>query len=250
MFLLLKKKSQALPTIDFSAIAVDFHAHWLPAVDDGCQTIKESITILTELKHRGYKKVYVSPHIMGERYTNTKHELQARFEDFKNSQLVVDLNLELGLTAEYLLDEKFEGKIKSNDFLTLGSNHLLIETSMNYDFPFVKDYIFELQKLGYKLILAHPESYHYIYQEMNCMDLYLRLIDMGLELQLNLFSLAGLFGAQSQKIAERLIENGAYTYVSSDIHHPQQIKFFTELQNSVFLNTLIQSNKLNNHLFL
>lgn len=64
------------------------------------------------------------------------------------------------------------------------------------------------------------------------------------------FSLAGLFGAQSQKIAERLIENGAYTYVSSDIHHPQQIKFFTELQNSVFLNTLIQSNKLNNHLFL
>ena len=250
MFLLLKKKSQALPTIDFSAIAVDFHAHWLPAVDDGCQTIKESITILTELKHRGYKKVYVSPHIMGERYTNTKHELQARFEDFKNSQLVVDLNLELGLTAEYLLDEKFEGKIKSNDFLTLGSNHLLIETSMNYDFPFVKDYIFELQKLGYKLILAHPERYHYIYQEKNCMDLYLRLIDMGLELQLNLFSLAGLFGAQSQKIAERLIENGAYTYVSSDIHHPQQIKFFTELQNSVFLNTLIQSNKLNNHLFL
>ena len=250
MFLLLKKKSQALPTIDFSAIAVDFHAHWLPAVDDGCQTIKESITILTELKHRGYKKVYVSPHIMGERYTNTKHELQARFEDFKNSQLVVDLNLELGLTAEYLLDEKFEGKIKSNDFLTLGSNYLLIETSMNYDFPFVKDYIFELQKLGYKLILAHPESYHYIYQEKNCMDLYLRLIDMGLELQLNLFSLAGLFGAQSQKIAERLIENGAYTYVSSDIHHPQQIKFFTELQNSVFLNTLIQSNKLNNHLFL
>jgi protein-tyrosine phosphatase len=250
MFSLLKKKSQALPTIDFSAIAVDFHAHWLPAVDDGCQTIEESITILTELKHRGYKKVYVSPHIMGERYTNTKHELQARFKDFKNSQLVVDLNLELGLTAEYLLDEKFEGKIKSNDFLTLGSNHLLIETSMNYDFPFVKDYIFELQKLGYKLILAHPERYHYIYQEKNCMDLYLRLIDMGLELQLNLFSLAGLFGAQSQKIAERLIENGAYTYVSSDIHHPQQIKFFTELQNSVFLNTLIQSNKLNNHLFL
>jgi protein-tyrosine phosphatase len=250
MFSLLKKKSQELPTIDFSNIAVDFHAHWLPAVDDGCQTIEESITILTELKHRGYKKVYVSPHIMGERYTNTKHELKARFEDFKNSQLVVDLNLELGLTAEYLLDEKFENQIKSNNFLTLGNDHLLIETSMNYDFPFVNDYIFELQKLGYKLILAHPERYRYIYQEKNSIDLYLRLIDMGVELQLNLFSLVGLFGAESQKMAERLIEHGAYTYVSSDIHHPQQIKYFIELQNSVFLNTLILSNKLSNQLFL
>ncbi len=250
MFSLLKKKSQALPTIDFSAIALDFHAHWLPAVDDGCQTIEESIAILTEFKHRGYKKVYVSPHIMGERYTNTKHDLQARFDNFKKSQLVADINIELGLTAEYLLDEKFEEKIKTNDFLTLDSNHLLIETSMNYDFPFVKDYVFELQKLGYKLILAHPERYRYIYQEKNFMDLYMGLIDMGLELQLNLFSLVGLFGAQSQKMAEKLIEHGAYTYVSSDIHHPQQIKFFSQLQNSIFLNKLIQSNSLKNHLFL
>lgn len=250
MFSLLKKKSQALPTIDFSAIAVDFHAHWLPAVDDGCQTIEESIAILTEFKHRGYKKVYVSPHIMGERYTNTKHDLQAKFTEFKNSELVLDINIGLGLTAEYLLDEKFEDKIKSNDFLTLDSNHLLIETSMNYDFPFVKDYVFELQKLGYKLILAHPERYRYIYQEKNSMDLYLGLIDMGLELQLNLFSLVGLFGSQSQKMAEKLIEHGAYSYVSSDIHHPQQIKLFSELQNSIFLNKLIHSNSLKNYLFL
>jgi tyrosine-protein phosphatase YwqE len=250
MFSPFKKKSAPIIQINFEDIGVDFHAHWLPGVDDGCQSIEDSIHILSVFKELGYKKVYASPHIMGDKYTNTKSDLQNRFNEFKKLESVQSKDLELGLLAEYLLDEKFEDQLKANDFLTIGNNYILVETSMNYEFPFVRDYIFELLKLGYKPIIAHPERYRYIYNEKNYIDIYEEMQSWGLEFQLNLFSLVGLFGEAAQKTAESLIDNELYSYVCSDIHIPMQIKFFEEAKKSIYLDKLIQSNKLKNKEFL
>jgi tyrosine-protein phosphatase YwqE len=250
MFSILKKKSHILQAIDLAILAVDFHAHWLPGVDDGCQNLEDSIQILTEFKSLGYQKVYTSPHIMGEKYTNTKSDLINRFNEFKKNDSIQSIGLELGIIAEYLLDEQFEDKLKTNDFLTLNGKYILIETSMNYDFPFVRDYIFELLKLGYKPILAHPERYRYIYNEKKYLDKYEEMLNWGLEFQLNLFSLVGLFGETSQRVAEALIDNQLYSYVCSDIHIPMQIKFFEDVQKSIYLDKLIRSNQLKNKEFL
>jgi protein-tyrosine phosphatase len=246
MFSPFKKKLKSFIHNNIGDIGIDFHAHWLPGVDDGCQTIEDSILLLSEFKRLGYKKVYASPHIMGDKYTNTKQDLMERFEIFKSDERVKSLQLELGLIAEYLLDEQFEGKLKANDFLTIGDKHILVETSMNYEFPFVKDYLFELIKLGYTPILAHPERYRYIYNEKNYVEKYEELMFNGIELQLNMFSLIGLYGDKTRKVAEALIENEAYTFVSSDIHLPSQIKYFEAAQKSLFLEKLIKSNKLKN----
>lgn len=250
MISIFKKKSVPNIQINFEEIGVDFHAHWLPGVDDGCQNLEDSILILSEYKRRGYKKVYASPHIMGEKYTNTKSDLEYRFLEFKNLDSVKAIDIELGLLAEYLLDEKFEDKLKTNDFLTIGNNYILVETSMNYEFPFVREYIFELLKLGYKPIMAHPERYRYITNEKNFIDQYEEMQSWGIEFQLNLFSLVGLFGDLAQKVAEKLIDNELYSYVSSDIHVPMQIKFFEDVQKSIYLDKLIRSNKLKNKEFL
>ena len=244
------KKSKSSIQINFEDIGLDFHAHWLPNVDDGCQSLEDSIEILSEFKRLGYKKVYTSPHIMGEKYTNTKSDLQNRFDEFIQLDSIQAIGLEYGLIAEYLLDEKFEDLLKANDFLTLGDKCILVETSMNYEFPFVRDYIFELLKLGYKPILAHPERYRYIYIEKNSIDKYEEMHSWGFEFQLNLFSLVGLFGEGTQKAAEILIDSELYSYVCSDIHLPMQIKFFEEAQKSIYLDKLIQSNQLKNKEFL
>lgn len=250
MFSQFKKKSNPTVQINFEDLALDFHAHWLPGVDDGCQSIEDSILILEEFKSLGYKKVFTSPHIMGDKYTNTKSDLEYRFLEFKNLDSVKAIDIELGLLAEYLLDEKFEDKLKTNDFLTIGNNYILVETSMNYEFPFVREYIFELLKLGYKPIMAHPERYRYITNEKNFIDQYEEMQSWGIEFQLNLFSLVGLFGDLAQKVAEKLIDNELYSYVSSDIHVPMQIKFFEDVQKSIYLDKLIRSNKLKNKEFL
>lgn len=236
--------------IKFEDIGLDFHAHWLPGVDDGCQTIEESIHILTVMKNLGYTRLIATPHIMGERYTNTKQELIEKFDAFVTRSEVQNLGLQLGVAAEYLLDEKFEDKIKKNDFLTIDNHHILVETSMNYEFPFVKEYLYELVQLGYKPILAHPERYRYFSTGNSFLDACEEFHFLGVELQLNLFSLAGLYGSVVQKLAESLIECDGYSYVCSDIHFPGQIKYFEAVKKSIFLEKLIQSETLKNKQFL
>jgi protein-tyrosine phosphatase len=246
MFGLFKKKEETSVQIDWSRIGLDFHSHLIPAVDDGSSCIEETIEILEYKKSIGYQFIYTSPHIMGEGFKNTKSGLTEHFESLQFDERIRSLNLDLGIIAEYFLDEEFEKLLENDELLTFGNKHILIETSMNYDFPFVKNYIYKLIKKGYNPILAHPERYKYIFSEKNYIDIYESYKDLGCEFQLNLFSLVGLYGEKIKSVAEDLIKNNLYDYVSSDIHKAGQLNLYEELNKSIFLARLIESGNLKN----
>jgi protein-tyrosine phosphatase len=247
MFGLFKKKEETNVQINWSEIGLDFHSHLIPAVDDGSSCLEESLEILEFKKSLGYKHIYTSPHIIGEGFKNTKQGLTENYNEFIAEERFQALNIKFNLIAEYFLDEEFEKLLENDDLLTFGNKHILIETSMNYDFPFVKKYIYTLIKKGYNPILAHPERYKYIFSEKEYIDTYEGYKDLGCELQLNLFSLAGLYGEKVKSVAEDLIKNNLYDYVSSDIHKASQLKMYDELNKSIFLERLIQSGNLKNN---
>ena len=58
----------------------DFHSHILPGVDDGVQTMEESLSILRQYETWGVHAVWCTPHIM-EDYPNTVEALKQRFEE-------------------------------------------------------------------------------------------------------------------------------------------------------------------------
>lgn len=60
----------------------DWHCHLLPGVDDGVQTMEESLQILSLYEQLGVKDVWLTPHIM-EDMPNTTSVLKARFEELK-----------------------------------------------------------------------------------------------------------------------------------------------------------------------
>lgn len=245
-----KSKESKMSDFDFGQVAVDFHSHLIPSVDDGVQSIEDTAAILHVLYKQGYKKVFTSPHIMGEKYTNRKSDLLDRLELIRQHDLVKEIPIDIDVIAEYLLDEQFENLLKANDFLTIQDKYILIETSMNCDFPFVRDYIYELRKKGYKPILAHPERYRYIHSEKNALEVYQNMLDWGIEFQLNLFALVGMFGAESRKTAEILIDNELYSYACSDIHRPSQLVHFDELKQNKYLHTMLETNQIKNNNFL
>ena len=43
---------------------VDCHSHLLPGVDDGVQSMEESLQILREMEQQGIRRVWRTPHIM------------------------------------------------------------------------------------------------------------------------------------------------------------------------------------------
>ncbi|MCC8153032.1 MAG: hypothetical protein LIP01_01750 [Tannerellaceae bacterium] len=187
----------------------DLHTHILPGVDDGAQTLQDSIAILKYMKEKGVEYVYCTPHLMNDLEENIPEKLQKRFEQFR-SECTVEIGL--SLAGEYMLDENFPKQLK-NGLLTYADNFVLIETSYIAPPADLIGMIFEIILAGYQPILAHPERYLYMQDED-----YKMLKDKGCNLQLNLFSLCGFYGSQVVKNAKKLLKKGYYDFTGSDVH--------------------------------
>lgn len=189
----------------------DWHSHILPGVDDGVQTMAESLEILSSYEQLGVKVVWLTPHIM-EDIPNTLSLLRERFAEL---QAAYRGNVKLYLAAENMLDNLFDERLEKNEVLPLGetNDHLLVETSYFNPPMNLYDILERIKAKGYYPVLAHPERYVY----MEKAD-YQQLKELGVKFQLNLPSLYGLYGKHVQEKAEQLKKKAFYDYVGTDIH--------------------------------
>ena len=225
------------PTLEESGFFqgfTDWHSHILPGVDDGVQTLEESLRVLEEYERLGVREVWLTPHIM-EDIPNTTAHLRQRFQELQAAYLLkapgnpavethscvsseettASPKLTLHLAAENMLDSLFEERLEQNDLLPIGPNgdHLLVETSYFSPPMGMRDILQRVQAKGYHPVLAHPERYLYMTDHA-----YRQLKDMGVKFQLNQFSLCGLYGKEAQKRAIALRKMDMYDYVGTDLH--------------------------------
>jgi tyrosine-protein phosphatase YwqE len=188
----------------------DVHTHLLPGVDDGARSLNDAVAALTYLQGLGVRRIFLTPHVMADLPANSPEALQARYAELAG---VCPPGLELRLAAEYMLDAGFTLLIKRG-LLTLADRHVLVETPYRFYFPDLENMLYELALSGYVPVIAHPERYAYMQASH-----YIRLKERGCRLQLNLFSLAGLYGAHIRKKASFILKEGLYDYTGSDFHH-------------------------------
>ena len=219
--------------------ATDHHSHILPGVDDGVETIAESLRILATYETLGIKELWLTPHIM-EDIPNTPQKLTARFNELKAAYTG---NITLHLAAEYMIDNNLRKLLQAGNgdkttkaqgegdeiLLPIGTTgkHILVETSY-YNAPIrFNDTLQQIKSLGYFPLLAHPERYMYL-EDAD----YLKLHSQGIRFQLNLASLAGGYGKAVQKKALWLLSNGLYSVCGSDLHCEDAIEFITKCKLS------------------
>lgn len=204
-------KKQTLEESGFFRGFTDWHSHILPGVDDGVQSIDESLQILAEYERLGVKKVWFTPHIM-EDIPNTTEKLRDRFAELK---VAYQGSMMLHLASEIMLDNLFEERLEKNDLLPIGKDgrHLLVETSYFNPPMGLNNILLRIKAKGYYPVLAHPERYLYMSEND-----YLCLKSMNIQFQLNLFSLFGLYGKEVQKRAKTLQKQEMYNYIGTDLH--------------------------------
>ncbi|HOU69446.1 MAG TPA: capsular biosynthesis protein [Paludibacteraceae bacterium] len=190
----------------------DMHAHILPGVDDGVQSMDEALEILTLYEQLGIRKVYLTPHIM-EDIPNAVSQLKETFIGLKSAWKG---SVELYLSAENMLDNLFYKHLEENDLLPFGEerNQLLVETFYFNPPQHLYGLLEQIKSKGYFPVLAHPERYVY----MSDGD-YHKLKEMGILFQLNLFSLLGAYGKFAKVTAHQLLSEGLYNFCATDIHN-------------------------------
>ncbi len=199
----------------------DWHCHLLPGVDDGVQTVEESLQVLALYEKQGVGEVWLTPHIM-EDYPNTPAKLRARFAELSAAYKG---HIKLHLAAEHMLDSLFEERLAGGEVMPLGEDggQLLVETSF-FNPPYgLKDVLRRIMAKGFVPVLAHPERYLY----MDRAD-YRELREMNVLFQLNIPSLASGYGTDARRKAEWLLRNGFYQYAGTDTHRLKGWRYTSE----------------------
>ncbi len=214
----LKKIFSNTSNVDASSpdILIDMHSHVLSGLDDGAESIEDSLVLLKELESLGYKKLITTPHIMGDFFKNTPETIFPKLEELKKAAKENGIKIELEAAAEYYLDEWFMERLKNNEkLLTFGDNYLLFELSYINQSAFVNEAIFMLKSMGYKPVLAHPERYIFWHGSAWILE---EIHKKGVILQVNINSLVGYYSKGAQKMAEELIDKGIVEMLGSDCH--------------------------------
>ncbi|MGI4740691.1 MAG: tyrosine-protein phosphatase [Janthinobacterium lividum] len=243
--------SELLVTTPFATLGADMHSHLLPGLDDGAETLAHSLDMLRELRSLGFRKLVMTPHIMGDFYKNTPAGIRAALAALQLAAAEAGLgDVELACAAEYYLDEWLGQKLANGtELLSFGSNnrYLLLETSFLNE-PFnLQATIFELKAAGYRPVLAHPERYVYLYGRFA--ELEKMRQEYGVLLQLNLNSLAGYYSPAARKVAEKLIDGRLVDFVGTDTHHLRHTAMLAnKTQHSPYFRKLLALPLLNSTL--
>jgi len=242
MFGIFKKREQKKEiTFDYSSIAVDMHSHVLPGIDDGAQTVEESIFLIRQMMELGIKKIIATPHIMVDYYKNTPESINDALCILRTELEKEKMDIPVEAAAEHYFDETFEKRVSDGNLMIMADQYVLFEYSFITPPPNVLPVVQKIQGMGYKPILAHPERYPYLdIEQMK------GLRDFGVLLQINTISLTGYYGRESKKIAEAMIDSQLVDFISSDMHHPRHAEAFKQALKMPYLEKVMFDYPLKN----
>jgi protein-tyrosine phosphatase len=236
-----KKEKTELPPL-----YVDMHSHLLSGLDDGTESIEDSIILIKEFVSLGYKKLITTPHIMGDFFKNTPEMILSKLEELKKAVAEEGIDIKLEAAAEYYLDEWFLLKLQSpKELLTFGEKFLLFETSYINESAILNEALFQIKACGLIPVLAHPERYTYLFSNFGkCKEIY----DKGVLFQLNINSLSGYYSKASQELGKKLIDHEMVNFVGSDCHGLRHIEALKKSRSTKYYGKALELNLFNNSL--
>jgi len=240
------KKKPTLPPFDLSVFGVDMHSHLIPGIDDGSQSMDETIAMLAKFESFGYKKVITTPHIMSDYFRNTPDIINGGLEKVREAIKEHNLSIEIEAAAEYYFDESLLNRLADKEeLLTFGDKHILFEFSFHAEPNQIDHLYFELITQGYKPVLAHFERYGFL---LGSVDKAAEWREKGINIQMNFNSLSGHYGPEVQKQAQLLIDEKLVDFVATDCHRMDHLMILEDNLVNPYIHKLAELDLKNREL--
>lgn len=213
---------------------IDLHCHLLPAVDDGCKTVEESILCAKMLVKAGYSHCFCTPHIWPEKINQTRQAVATWTEQLQHAIAHAGVSLQLLPGGELnlhpnVMDTPHERIIS----MALDDRYILVDMWAERLPPWFEPAVRWLQGMNLTVILAHPERMRAVQQQPELADEFSRL---GVLLQGNLQCLADREDSDTRRIAQQYLIEDRYFALGSDCHDAQGLcTRLLGLQNAVEL---------------
>lgn len=192
---------------------IDFHTHILPCIDDGSQSITESVSLLREEKRLGIEAVVATPHFYANENSPSSF-LKKRDQVWKQLRPYLWPELPrvyLGAEVQY-----FEGicAVEDIDLLRIqGTDMLLVEMPFTkWSDRMIEDILELNERQNLQVVLAHIERYMAMQPE----DIWQYLRDCGILMQCNV---SFFDGWKTKHRAMTMLKNGQIHLLGSDCHN-------------------------------
>ena len=201
---------------------IDFHSHIIPNIDDGSTSMKDTINMINEARQAGFTEIISTSHYIQKYYDLDCFEREKILDIIKKKVSEKnEININLYLGSEIYFTPEIIELVKNKKASTINNTrYLLFELPMNTKPLFVKEMVYELMQNGYIPIIAHPERYTYVQENIQYIE---ELASMGTLFQSNYGSIIGMYGNSAKKILKKLLKNNLISFLGSDVHKTGQI---------------------------
>lgn len=213
-----KDASAATASLTLAGDVIDLHTHILPGIDDGAQTLEDSVAMAQAAVADGITVVAATPHVR-EDYPTEPATMERLVTEVKEAVASAGVELDIRSGGELALDRLSTLTDEDLRRFGLGGNprYVLLEFPY-FDWPLeLAARVSALRREGFTAVIAHPERNSDVHEAPE------RLADVvrqGALVQVTAASVDGRFGRRVAQTVRNLLELGLVHMVASDAHLP------------------------------
>ncbi|MES9665973.1 tyrosine-protein phosphatase [Bacillus nitratireducens] len=197
---------------------IDLHCHILPGIDDGAQTVTDSLAMAQKAVQEGIHTIVATPHHQNGKYVNERtsiiHQVKQLNDELQQNEIPLKIlpGQEVRLYGD-LLEDYEVGKIVT---LNETDKYILIEFPSNHVPRYAEQLLYELRVKGMIPIIVHPERNAELIERP---DKLYNFVSKGALTQVTAASLLGNFGKKIKKFSLQLVEHNLTHMIASDAHN-------------------------------
>lgn len=199
---------------------IDLHCHLLWGIDDGAQSVEDTISLCKTAVQNNIHTAVCTPHMLDLDETDDYLYIRdTHLKELRNLLQAEQIPLDVRVGAEVYLNDKLFAADDLEALTVENTRYLLCEFSLR---PFPPERVLllteEVCDRGLTPVIAHPERYPVLQRYPRLIE---DLQDMGVLFQVNAASLAGKLGDEVQALAVSLFKNGVADFLATDAHRPR-----------------------------
>ncbi|WP_461207725.1 tyrosine-protein phosphatase [Clostridium sp. DL1XJH146] len=201
---------------------IDLHSHIIPNIDDGSKSYDMTVNMLKQAEADGTNIIFATPHFKKFYYETRYSDILKKVDEINLICEGENIDVEVISGQEILLDEYTLKEFDEGNLGTLNNTkYMLVEFPMDKLGNDNLDTVYELRVQGIIPIIAHPERYAYVENNIASLNCFIK---EGCLFQINTGSITGTYGVKVQKTVFNLLNNGICHFIGSDAHSDDRRK--------------------------
>jgi protein-tyrosine phosphatase len=195
---------------------IDLHCHVLPGIDDGPETLADSLDLCRAAVAAGTQTIVATPHVSWDWPGVNSHVIADGVERVNDALRAEGIDLEVRPGAEIAMTRASDLGDEELSALRIGGGpYLLVECPYSPASAGFDAVLHAISERGHRIVLAHPERCPAFLRDRARLA---ELVESGMLTSVTAGAFVGRFGRDVGRFARKLLEDGLVHDIASDGH--------------------------------